>query len=90
MEVLLYYTYDVIYYILQYFFFHYFFSETTKLHELCRKNKFADLLEELSNSSDDINARDPNGNTPLHEACFVGSLLCVRHLIDEGIKCLTI
>lgn len=59
--------------------------ETTKLHELCRKNKFADLLEELANSSDDINARDPNGNTPLHEACFVGSRLCVRHLIDEGI-----
>lgn len=47
------------------------------------------LLEELTNSSDDINARDPNGNTPLHEACSVGSRLCVRHLIDEGIKCLT-
>lgn len=56
--------------------------ETTKLHEMCKKNKFGDLFEALKSSCENVNARDPNGSTPLHEACASSNRLCVKHLID--------
>ncbi|XP_054717819.1 uncharacterized protein LOC129227304 [Uloborus diversus] len=55
----------------------------TKLHELVISNKFADLLECMQESPDDINAKNLSGNTPLHEACLEKQFMCVKVLLTD-------
>ena len=40
----------------------------------------------LAGAADRVNGQDPNGNTPLHAAAFVGCDGCLRLLLESGAK----
>ncbi|NXU76148.1 SLF1 protein, partial [Oreotrochilus melanogaster] len=55
----------------------------TALHKACISNKVESLVQLLSSSGTDINARDFAGWTPLHEACNHGSTVCVQEILQR-------
>ncbi|KAG8190086.1 hypothetical protein JTE90_006026 [Oedothorax gibbosus] len=58
-------------------------SGQTSLHTFCRKDKFGDLYEVLTQQSlTRPNVKNSVGRTPLHEACLAGSYYCVKFLLE--------
>ncbi|XP_078468689.1 SMC5-SMC6 complex localization factor protein 1 isoform X1 [Lampetra planeri] len=55
----------------------------TRLHKACIKNDVAKLKQLLEIPGTDINVQDCAGWTPLHDACFHGSLECVREILQS-------
>uniref|UniRef100_A0A663N757 Uncharacterized protein n=1 Tax=Athene cunicularia TaxID=194338 RepID=A0A663N757_ATHCN len=55
----------------------------TALHKACISNKVERLIQLLSIPGTDINAKDDDGWTPLHEACNHGSTVCVREILQR-------
>ncbi|CAN0304622.1 unnamed protein product [Bubo scandiacus] len=55
----------------------------TALHKACISNKVERLIQLLSIPGTDVNAKDYDGWTPLHEACNHGSTVCVREILQR-------
>ena len=54
----------------------------TVLHSSCKSGNVQKLSEALLTPNVNINVRDNNGWTPLHEACLAGRIECVRKLLS--------
>ncbi|XP_055646152.1 SMC5-SMC6 complex localization factor protein 1 isoform X2 [Falco peregrinus] len=55
----------------------------TALHNACISNKVERLIQLLSSPGTDINVQDYAGWTPLHEASYHGSTVCVREILQR-------
>lgn len=58
-------------------------SSVENLFKSCR-NSDLDAVKSFINSGGNINAKDKDGNTPLHIACYWSSLEIVKMLVENG------
>ena len=58
--------------------------ERTAVHMACYKNHHQTLSVMINSNNTNINIKNRDNDTPLHDACRYGSFECVRVLLGAG------